>query len=121
MSERKIVAGEFVSLDGVIEAPDELTSKYGGPGFMDFLGAGMAESDALLLGKSTGEEAPTGRRVVLHLSVRCYTDLRDAHDPPQADDHGNRRARGEPRRRGGTMARGPIPAGAVAATGRTGA
>jgi dihydrofolate reductase len=53
---RKIVAGEFVSLDGVIEAPEELTSKYGGPELMEFLGAGMAESDALLLGRVTYEE-----------------------------------------------------------------
>jgi dihydrofolate reductase len=56
MSERKIVAGEFVSLDGVIEAPAELTSSYGGPELMEFLGAGMAESDALLLGRVTYEE-----------------------------------------------------------------
>jgi dihydrofolate reductase len=53
---RRIVAGEFVSLDGVIERPDELTSTYGGPELMEFLGAGMAESDALLLGRVTYEE-----------------------------------------------------------------
>jgi dihydrofolate reductase len=52
---RKIVAGEFVSLDGVIEAPEELTSKYGGPEFREFMSAGMAESDALLLGRVTYE------------------------------------------------------------------
>jgi Dihydrofolate reductase len=53
---RKIVAGVFVSLDGVIEAPHEWHFPY----FNDEMGAAvdtqMAASDAMLLGRVTYEE-----------------------------------------------------------------
>jgi dihydrofolate reductase len=48
---RKIVAAEFISLDGVVESPD----KWSGPYFSDELGqaigAQMAASDTMLLGR----------------------------------------------------------------------
>lgn len=53
---RKIVAGLFLSLDGVYEAPGEWHFPY----FNDEMGAAvdaqMAASDAMLLGRVTYEE-----------------------------------------------------------------
>jgi dihydrofolate reductase len=53
---RKIVAGLFISLDGVYESPD----KWHFPYFNDEMGAEvggkMAESDTMLLGRQTYEE-----------------------------------------------------------------
>jgi dihydrofolate reductase len=53
---RKIIAGEFISLDGVVEAPNEWHFPY----FNDEMGASVGEqmssSDALLLGRQTYEE-----------------------------------------------------------------
>ena len=53
---RKIVAGLFISLDGVVEAPD----KWHFPYFNDEMGqavsAQMAEADTMLLGRRTYEE-----------------------------------------------------------------
>ncbi|HEX2046342.1 MAG TPA: dihydrofolate reductase family protein [Acidimicrobiales bacterium] len=53
---RRIVAGLFMSLDGVVESPE----KWQGPYFNDEmgaeLGAQMAQSDALLMGRRTYEE-----------------------------------------------------------------
>lgn len=52
---RKIVAGLFLTLDGVMEAPEQWQFAY----FNDEVGAkvqgGMAEADALLLGRKTYE------------------------------------------------------------------
>ena len=69
---RKIVPGEFVWLDGVIEAPEELTLKYGGPAFMEYIGAGMPESDALLPPSREGRSARPRRRRL------CSDELLDA-------------------------------------------
>ena len=53
---RKIVAGLFISLDGVVESPD----KWHFPYFDDAMGAAvgsqMAEADAMLLGRVTYQE-----------------------------------------------------------------
>ena len=53
---RKIVAGLFISLDGVVEAPDQWHFPY----FNDEMGAAVGEaigaSDALLLGRRGYEE-----------------------------------------------------------------
>lgn len=53
---RKIIAGEFVSLDGVMEAPDKWQSPYWSDEIGDAIGAQMAASDAMLLGRVTYEE-----------------------------------------------------------------
>jgi dihydrofolate reductase len=48
---RKIVTGLFISLDGVVESPsDWLLSS---PDMWDVIGAGIAQSDAILLGRRT--------------------------------------------------------------------
>jgi dihydrofolate reductase len=52
---RKIVAGMFVSLDGVVEAPEHWVGPYAGEEFGAALGQSAAESDALLLGRRTYE------------------------------------------------------------------
>ena len=53
---RKIVAGTFVSLDGVMESPDQWHFPY----FDDAMGAAvgeqMAAADAMLLGRVTWQE-----------------------------------------------------------------
>ena len=53
---RKLVAVELVSLDGVIEAPSEWAFSYSDDEMEEANAAGMAASDALLLGRKTYEE-----------------------------------------------------------------
>ena len=61
---RKVIASEFVSLDGVMEDPGGAQgSEYGGWSFAYFneglsqvIGEGFAASDALLMGRTTYEE-----------------------------------------------------------------
>jgi dihydrofolate reductase len=52
---RKVVAVELVSLDGVIEAPEEWAFSYSNDEMEEVNAAGMAASDALLLGRVTYE------------------------------------------------------------------
>jgi dihydrofolate reductase len=53
---RKIVAAEIVSLDGVVESPDDWTPRYFNRDVGEAIGASMAASDTLLLGRRTYEE-----------------------------------------------------------------
>ncbi len=53
---RKIVAGLFVSLDGVVEAPEKWTFPYFNDEVGQEIGAQMATSDTLLLGRRTYQE-----------------------------------------------------------------
>ncbi len=61
---RKVIASEFVSLDGVMEDPGGAEgSEYGGWSFAYFneelgqvIGEGFATSDAMLMGRTTYEE-----------------------------------------------------------------
>jgi len=53
---RKIVAGTFVSLDGVMESPDKWHFPYFDDKMGEAVGAQMAEADAMLLGRVTYEE-----------------------------------------------------------------
>lgn len=53
---RKIIAGEFISLDGVIDAANQLTGAYFNDELGQYLGSGMARTDALLLGRVTYQE-----------------------------------------------------------------
>jgi dihydrofolate reductase len=53
---RKVVAVEFVSLDGVMESPEEWASSYTNDEMEEANAAGMAASDALLLGRVTYEQ-----------------------------------------------------------------
>jgi dihydrofolate reductase len=50
---RKIAAGLFISLDGVVEAPDKWTGPYFSPEVGEAVGALMAGHDTLLLGRVT--------------------------------------------------------------------
>src|ERR1700730_4609805 len=52
---RKLVIGEFLSLDGVMEAPEKWTFPYFNEEVGTHLGSSMATSDALLLGRVTYE------------------------------------------------------------------
>jgi dihydrofolate reductase len=53
---RKIVAGTFVSLDGVMEAPDQWHFPYFDEAMGEAVGSQMAEADAMLLGRVTYQE-----------------------------------------------------------------
>jgi dihydrofolate reductase len=53
---RKIVAGLFVSLDGVVESPEQWQFPYFNDEMGQALGAQMAASDTLLLGRRTYQE-----------------------------------------------------------------
>jgi dihydrofolate reductase len=53
---RKVVASEIVSLDDVVESPDKWHFPYFNDQMGDAIGAAMAASDAMLLGRVTYEE-----------------------------------------------------------------
>jgi dihydrofolate reductase len=53
---RKVIASEIVSLDGVMEAPENWHFPYFNDEMGEAIGAAMAEADAMLLGRVTYEE-----------------------------------------------------------------
>ena len=53
---RKIVSGLFISLDGVIETPNEWTGPWFNPELGQAVGSMIAAQDALLLGRVTYDE-----------------------------------------------------------------
>lgn len=53
---RKIVAGLFISFDGVVESPDKWHFPYFNDEMGAVVGSQMANSDAMLLGRQTYEE-----------------------------------------------------------------
>jgi dihydrofolate reductase len=53
---RKIVANFFISLDGVVERPDQWHFPYFNDEMGEVVGGGMASSDTMLLGRKTYEE-----------------------------------------------------------------
>jgi dihydrofolate reductase len=53
---RKIVAGTFLSLDGVMESPDQWHFPYFDEAMGKAVGEQMADSDAMLLGRVTWQE-----------------------------------------------------------------
>lgn len=53
---RKIVASEFLSLDGVFEAPDQWHFPYWNDEMGETLGEGFAASDAMMMGRVNYEE-----------------------------------------------------------------
>src|ERR671912_2524274 len=53
---RKVVASEFVSLDGVVESPEKWHFPYFNDEMGEAIGAAMASSDAMLLGRLTSQE-----------------------------------------------------------------
>ncbi len=53
---RRVIVSEFVSLDGVMESPEEWAFSYSNDEMEEANASGMAASDALLLGRVTYEE-----------------------------------------------------------------
>ena len=53
---RKVLASEFVSLDGVAESPDRWQLPYFSDEMGEAVGAAMAASDTMLLGRVTYQE-----------------------------------------------------------------
>src|ERR687897_3379073 len=53
---RKVVASEFVSLDGVVESPDKWHFPYFNDQMGEAIGAAMVASDAMLMGRVLYEE-----------------------------------------------------------------
>jgi dihydrofolate reductase len=58
-SMRKIVASELVSLDGVMESPEEWAFSYSNDEMAEANTSGMAEADAMLFGRVTYHEFAT--------------------------------------------------------------
>ena len=77
---RKVVALELVSVDGVFESPEEWASPYSDEEMGEANAAGMASSDAMLVGRVTYEglaafwpDQPAGTPMVDHINaVRKY-------------------------------------------------
>ena len=77
---RRVVALELVSVDGVMEAPEEWAFRYSNEEMEEANAAGMAASDAMLLGRVTYEglaafwpNQPSGTPMVDYInSVRKY-------------------------------------------------
>ena len=86
---RKVVALELVSLDGVIEAPEEWAFSYSNDEMNEANASGMAASDAMLLGRVTYEglaafwpEQPGGTPMVDYInSVRKHVVSRTLEEP----------------------------------------
>jgi len=53
---RKIVSSLFISLDGVVEAPDQWHFSYFNDEMGEFIGAQMGAADTILLGRRTYED-----------------------------------------------------------------
>ena len=53
---RKVTAGLFISLDGVVESPEQWHFPYVNDGMMEVIGSAMAAADAILLGRVTYQE-----------------------------------------------------------------
>jgi dihydrofolate reductase len=53
---RRITAGLFITVDGVVESPDQWQEGYFNEEMGEAVGAGMAGSDTMLLGRRTYEE-----------------------------------------------------------------
>jgi dihydrofolate reductase len=92
---RKIIAGEFISLDEVVDAANQLTSQYHSAEFQRYLESGMATTDTLLMGRVTYQEmAPfwasatdTDNPVAAHMSKPKYvvsTTLDDTTEWPNS-------------------------------------
>jgi dihydrofolate reductase len=56
VSMRKVIASEFVSLDGVMETPDQWHFPYFNDEMGEAIGAAMAQADAMLMGRVLYEE-----------------------------------------------------------------
>jgi hypothetical protein len=52
---RKVIVSEFLTLDGVMEAPEEWQFPYVSDDVADEISAGILGSEALLLGRATYE------------------------------------------------------------------
>jgi dihydrofolate reductase len=53
---RKIVAGLFISLDGVVETPDRWRSRYFTAEIAEMMAVGIAQADAVLMGRRLYQE-----------------------------------------------------------------
>ncbi len=86
---RKLVAVELVSVDGVMESPEEWAFPYSNDEMEEANAAGMAASDALLLGRVTYEglaafwpNQPGGTPMVDYINnVRKYVVSRALDEP----------------------------------------
>ncbi|HEV2253347.1 MAG TPA: dihydrofolate reductase family protein, partial [Streptosporangiaceae bacterium] len=92
---RKIIAAEMVTLDGVIDTANQLTGQYFSDELQQYFAAGMAATDALLMGRVTYQEmgpfwagkAGTDDPVVAHMSKPKYvvsTTLTDTSEWPNS-------------------------------------
>ena len=57
---RKLVAGLFISLDGVVGSAETWSRPYLNDELEKVIGAAIAQSDAILLGRRRSQTAPAG-------------------------------------------------------------
>jgi hypothetical protein len=93
---RKIVADLFVSLDGVVESPEQWTGPYFTDDIGQMIGSEMAQADTMLLGRVTYQtETGTGGCVLASAQQQATAPARTEQE--QSD--GNReRGRWHPHR-----------------------
>jgi dihydrofolate reductase len=87
---RRVVASEFVSLDGVVEAPDQWHFPYFDEEMGQEIGAAMGQTDAMLMGRVLYEEwadywpqqDPEENPIADHMNgVRKYVVSRTLEEP----------------------------------------
>ena len=102
---RRVIASEFVSLDGVMESPDQWHFPYFNDEMGEAIGTAMAQADAMLMGRVLYEEwaaywphqDPEENPVAVRMNG--YPPTCGLHDPPgaarmeQLDDHKEQRRR----------------------------
>ena len=85
---RKIVAGLFISLDGVVEAPDQWRSRYFSSEMAEALSARVEEAVAILLGRRLYQEFaaywPKQSSDVTMADFLNHTPKHPLSTPPQA-------------------------------------
>lgn len=83
---RKIVAGLFMSLDGVVESPDKWGFQYFNDEMTEGINEGIAQADAVLIGRRTYLEfrrdvAPPGFRRTHVRLLEQLTQVRGVDQP----------------------------------------
>ncbi len=83
---RKIVAGPFMSLDGVVEAPDNWTFPYFNGEVAQVVGAAMTAADTILLGGERTRTSPrtglTRRPATTRFQITSTTPPRSSSQKP---------------------------------------
>lgn len=88
---RKVIAWELVSLDGVMEKPEEWSFSYSNDEMAEANASGMADSDAVRAARKGNLRRvrrflalPEQRRAAVHRLPEQHRQVRRLDDPPRA-------------------------------------